>query len=442
MAHFQIVESPTRGFQPYGAGRAFWGFKGREGILSGPAETGKTLTALHKLDACAWKYKGMRGAILRQTYASMPGTVLETYIKKVLGAWNPELNDGRGGMDNDLSPVKAYGGEKPQWFDYPTGSRIYIGGMDNPQKALSGERDVIYVNQAEELALEAWEVLISRSTGRAGNMPYAQLIGDCNPDAPTHWIKERQLAGKLTLFESRHEDNPTLWDAARGEWTEQGKISLAALDSMTGVRYLRLRKGIWAAAEGVIYDVWEDGPIDGNVTEEADYIPDGGEVLWAIDDGYVGEYDTSTGGFTANSHPRVFLLCQLRENGVLCIFEESYKIKTLSDEHIAHVLAMPYPRPEYATVDKSAAELKARLHAQDIYTRNGPASVEESIKEAMRRVGKDVNGRRTVLVHPRCKHLRREMPAYRRDPDTGKPIKAFDHGPDALRYKCWSLRLQ
>ena len=40
-------------------------------------------------------------------------------------------------------------------------------------------------------------------------------------------------------------------------------------------------------------------------------------------------------------------------------------------------------------VDKSAAELKGRLHALDIYTRNSPSDVAESIKELRRALGPD-----------------------------------------------------
>lgn len=184
----------------------------------------------------------MQGAIIRKTYRSMPGSVLQTYDKKV-------LVEGDG--------VTKRGGEKPEWFDYPNGSRLWVGGMDNPAKVLSSERDVIYVNQAEELTLDEWETLTTRATGRAGNMPYAQVIGDCNPGSFSHWIKGSANDGKIKLLESRHEDNPTLFDQETKEITPQGERSLEALDRLTGVRYLRLRKGLWAAAEGSVYDTFD-----------------------------------------------------------------------------------------------------------------------------------------------------------------------------------------
>jgi len=216
----------------------------------------------------------------------------------------------------------------------------------------------------------------------------------------------------------------------------------ATMNTLTGIEDLRLNKGQWVQASGLVYDVWSDGPDDGNVTEAADYIEDGGQILWGIDDGYAGQRDPASGLFTAESHPRVFGLYQLRHDGTLCRFDESYAVRLLSDAHLTEVLQLPYPPPDYAVVDKSAAELKGRLHAANIYTRNGPADVAESIKEARRAIAADANGRRRLLVHPRCKHFRAEMASYRYDPQTGKPIKQYDHGPDECRYLIWALRYE
>jgi hypothetical protein len=65
--------------------------------------------------------------------------------------------------------------------------------------------------------------------------------------------------------------------------------------------------------------------------------------------------------------------------------------------------------------------------------------VEESIKVLRGMLAKDTGGRRRILIHPRCHHLRAELSLYRRDA-TGGVVKAFDHGPDALRYYAWTKR--
>lgn len=393
-----------------------------EWLLSGPAETGKTFGGLWRLDSMIRTSPRASYTIIRKVKADIVGTVLDTYQEVI------ELSG---------SGAQPYGGESPEWYTYPNGSRLYLAGMDRPGKALSGERKGIYCNQAEELEDTDWQTLSTRTTGRGRGQGGGMLFGDCNPGPPDHWIKNRP---SLTLLESVHKDNPTLYDRL-GRLTEQGQRTMRALDNLTGITRLRLRDGKWVAAEGQVYDQWDDREGLGNVTEAADYIPGAGPVLWFIDDGYSGQIDPLTGSYTAQSHPRVFLLAQLRHTGQLAIFEESYAVKSLSDAHIKEVKALPYPAPDFVVVDKSAAELKGRLWAADMAVKNGANSVEESIKEAQRRIAPDDNGARMVIVHPRCYHLRREMAAYTYGKN-GKPVKAFDHGPDALRYGLWATRYE
>lgn len=252
MTTYSIVEAPADStidaYQPFGAVADLWLCKAQEVIISGPAETGKTRGALEKLNLLLWKYPGSQYAMIRKRYVDMPGSVIQTWEKKVLGD-----------SLSDTGPITKFGGEKPQFYDYPNKSRLWVGGLDNPGKTLSSERDGFYVNQAEELELNDWETLTTRATGRAGNAPYTQIFGDANPGSRTHWILERANEGKLTLLHSRHEDNPTLFYPATGLITPQGAIALGILDNLTGLRHARLRLGQWVSAEGQIYDY--DPPI-------------------------------------------------------------------------------------------------------------------------------------------------------------------------------------
>jgi len=202
----------------------------------------------------------------------------------------------------------------------------------------------------------------------------------------------------------------------------------------------------FALASGLVYeDVWHEVE---SVTEEADYIDGGGMVLWAVDDGYssgskyASGIDPVTRTYTADAHPRVILLAQLRNDGTLCIFDELYRTKTLEESQVREAISLGYPSPAYAAIDSSAAQLRGRLHGLGIGTQKATHNVEEGIKEARRWLSADKNGRRRVLVHPRCVHLRHEMVSYARDEQSGKPLKCFDHGADALRYLIWTLRHQ
>lgn len=227
-----------------GANAEFYETRAREAILSGPAETGKTYTGLMKLHTLLLRYPGSQIALVRKVFRDLKTSALVTYRRDILKLQS---------FKEPHPQVRIYGGDNPEWFDYPGGSRLWIAGLDNPGKTLSSERDVIYIVQAEQLALEDWEYLMRCTTGRGSTMPYTQLLGDCNPAGPTHWILTRPT---LQLLHSTHKDNPTLYDA-RGNLTKQGERTLRDLGSLSGARYKRLYLGQWAAAEGVIYDVFD-----------------------------------------------------------------------------------------------------------------------------------------------------------------------------------------
>jgi phage terminase large subunit len=167
-----------------------------EVLVSGPAGTGKTIGLLWKLHACALKYPGMRALMARKTGTSLTASALVSFQRYVLGA-------GKFG-------VRFFGGSKlkPAQFEYPNGSVIVVSGMDKPDKILSTEYDLAYINEATELTLNDWESLTGRM--RNGVMPYQQIIADCNPSTPSHWLYQRVKSGLTRIFYSQHTDTGLL----------------------------------------------------------------------------------------------------------------------------------------------------------------------------------------------------------------------------------------
>lgn len=231
-------------------------------------------------------------------------------------------------------------------------------------------------------------------------------------------------------------------------WRDQ-KIVEANGDTSSVIReYPENADEAFIHAVGRVYEqVWSDGPADGNVTESAVYEPDAGPVFWGIDDGYAAGsaqstkgIDKKTGHYVADSHPRVILFCQLRPTGQLIVFYELYACLKLSNEQIDDALGLAYPKPQIAAHGPGSAEIRGRLqHAQIVPNFADCRHVEEGIKALRGGLAKDVNGVRSVLVHPSCRHLRAEMASYRYGDDQA-PVKQFDHGPDACRYIWWVIR--
>jgi phage terminase large subunit len=282
-------------------------YHGPEAILHGPAETGKSFAALWKLHLCAQHYPGASIVIMRKTLSSAYASVLQTFIKKVLGP------------DEENWRCKRYGGEKPEWFNYNNGSRIWVAGMDKSTKILSAEHDIIFVNQVEELSIEEWETLTTRTTGRAGNMPYAQTLGDCNPAWPSHWFYHRQ---GLRLFYSKHTDNPNLFDQKTGEPTEQGQRTLASLGRLTGSRRQRLLLGLPARPEGVVLEEWDDALH----YVYRDSVPHLERYVAGVDWGY--------------TNPGVIAVYGLDYDGRMYLVEEIYRLRRTDDWWLEQALEL------------------------------------------------------------------------------------------------------
>lgn len=400
-----------------------------EFVLEGASETGKTYATLNLLDQLARKYPNARIAILRQYHVDLASTVLDIYKREFV---------------EPSGDIKIFGGESALFYEYPNKTRVWVYGMDRPERVLSGAFDAIYFNQVEETTQTVWETLSTRVTGRAGAIVPGLMFGDMNPAALTHWVYSREQAGKLRVLPTSHKDNPKLFDDA-GVITQQGNETLGRLSNLTGVLRARLFEGKRASVAGLVYgEVWDEN--DGSVTEEAEYVKDGGQILWAADDGYSAGSapnssgrDPQTGYYVADSHPRVFLLCQLKPDGHLDVFAESYACLKLTDEHITEVLH-DYSRPDFVSHGPGAAEFRGRLYAAQLVPHQCTEQVETSINELRSWLAKDKNGFRRIRVHPRCKQLRAEMLSYVYDNVSQKPVKSFDHGPDALRYLAFILR--
>jgi len=234
-------------YTPYGAIRDAILCHDPAVMITGAADTGKSLGMLWMLHMTAIKHPGASLVIARKTLTSTYATILQTYLHKVL---RPE--------DLETKFIRIYGNNKPEWFDYDNGSRIWVSGLDKPEKILSAEHDIVYVAQAEEITLSDWETLSTRVTGRAGHVPFPRLAGDCNPASQSHWILQKEKAGQLTLFWSTHRDNPEIFDPVTGDVTPGGEQRLARLRALTGHRLQRLYYGIWAPPEGAIFSMYEE----------------------------------------------------------------------------------------------------------------------------------------------------------------------------------------
>lgn len=229
-------------YEPFGACKTVQELELPEIMISGPAGTGKSRACLEKIHHLAQQHPGSRYLIVRKTRVSLTESALQTFEQWVLGLDHPMLVD---------RPQRRF----RQNYRYPNNSEIIVGGMDKPSRIMSTEYDLVFVQEAVELAEDDWEALMSRL--RNNVLPFQQLLADTNPSFPTHWLKQRCDQAVTKMLDSRHEDNPRLWDHEAERWTPEGTDYIRTLDRLTGARKQRLRFGKWIQAEGVVYEGYD-----------------------------------------------------------------------------------------------------------------------------------------------------------------------------------------
>jgi phage terminase large subunit len=417
------LKPQRRPYQPYGTALQALCYKGPELLVSGPAGTGKSRALLEKLHLIAEGCPGSRSLIVRRTRVSVTESALVTFEEKVVPEGHPIL-------EGASRPMR-------QAYRYPNGSSIVIGGLDKPGKVMSTEYDVVYVQEAIELEEDAWEALTTRL--RNGILPYQQIIADTNPDRPTHWLKRRCDSGKTLLLESRHEDNPALWDHVRQVWTPAGQVYLAKLDALTGPRKARLRYGRWVQSEGVVYEGWDAAiHVRDRFTIPADWLR-----YWTVDFGF--------------TNPFVCQWWAQDPDGRVYLYRELYQTQLLVEDAAKRMveLSAGEPKPKAIICDHDAEDRATLARYLKMPTVAAFKDVSPGIQAVAARLRKAGDGKPRLLVM-RDSLVRRdpalveakkptcfvdEVDGYIWNVDAGRkqgeePVKKDDHSMDAGRYLC------
>jgi hypothetical protein len=315
-------------YEPRGGCKEVFEAREEEVLVSGPAGTGKSRACLEKILMVCLLTPNTRALILRKTLRSLGSSALVTWRNYVA---KEALATGQ---------CVYYGGssqEAPQ-YRFKNGSTVTIGGLDNPTRIMSTEYDIVYVQEATEITLEDLEMITTRL--RNWLISFQQLLMDCNPAGDKHWLKLRCNEGKTRLIESRHEDNPRLFDEIRDEngelieykVTERGEKYIARLDALTGVRHKRLRLGLWVSAEGIVYEEFDPAVhvLTWEFDEEGNQLPlpDEWERYWTIDFGWW-----------------VFVLkCYaIGDDGEIYLYREIYHSQRTVEEHAQTILDIVAP---------------------------------------------------------------------------------------------------
>lgn len=163
--------------------------------LQGSARSGKTYNTLIWLVSYCLMHPGTRVSVVRATLPALKGSAFIDF-KDIL-------------MKMGVYDEKALN-KTELTYEFRNGSWVEFFSCDSEQKLRGRKRDVLFVNEANELSFLEWQQLKMRTTRFA--------VIDYNPSfSDEHWICQVNRAPGTYFFISTYKDNPFLEKAVVDE---------------------------------------------------------------------------------------------------------------------------------------------------------------------------------------------------------------------------------
>jgi phage terminase large subunit len=347
-------------------------------VEQGGTRSGKTYNILMWIIfSYCMNNKGKTISIVRKTLPAVRSSVLRDFIAILSKA--------------NLYKVENH--NKSNFEYYLNGNTIEFMSVDQPQKVRGRKRDLLFLNEGNELDLEDWRQLLFRTTEK--------VIIDFNPSDEFHWIYDEVLTrDDVDFYQTTYLDNPFL--------------EKSIIDEIE--RLKQIDEQYWN-----IYGLGERGKNRSAVFSfiESD-IPEAAKLrCYGLDFGF--------------SSDATSLVAFYQHEDTIYFDEMIYQVG-MTNTDIANTLKS-FEIDKRNIIWGDSSEPKS---IQEIYhhgfnikpTAKGPDSIN---------VGIDMMRRYTIAVTKRSLNLIKEFRNYKYIEDkngklTNKPVDAFNHGIDACRY--------
>lgn len=402
--------------------------KEKDGIIAdGAIRSGKTVSM--SLSFVFWAMKRFNG----QNFA-MCGKTIGSFRRNVL-FWLKLMLQSRGYTVEDLRSdnlVIVRKGGKENYF-------YIFGGKDERSQDLIQGITLAGVF-FDEVALMP-KSFVEQATGRC-SVDGSKFWFNCNPEGPYHWFKQEWIdhatgyLGKKRTREIREKAeregaDPELKELLYLHFTMDDNLSLsekikARYRSLyKGVFYKRYILGLWAMAEGIIYDMFDP---DRHMVKELPKLYTNKRYI---------SIDYGTQNATA------FLLWAKGVDGVWYAIKEYYysgreegEQKTDSEYADDLLKFAAGEKIKAVIVDPSAASFITELRKRGLPV----LKAKNDVLDGIRLVGMLLNQGR-ICFHESCTNTEKEFSSYVWDEKAAekgedKPVKKHDHGLDAVRYFC------
>ena len=353
--------------------------KARIQVHQGGSRSGKTFSILTALIELCHKNTGLVITICRKTYPALRATSMRDFfeILNKEGVYNVELHN-------------KSEGTYQLW-----GNLVEFISVDQPQKVRGRKRDVLFINEANELHIEDWRQLMLRTTERT--------IIDFNPSDEFHWIYEQVIPREdADFFQTTYKDNPFLPQSVVLEIE----------------RFKDIDENFWR-----VYGLGERGVATATIFThwtEINQIPNEYKLLnIGLDFGYTNDPTAIVRIYTDGHSFAVDELCYATR------LTNSDIAKVLRDNEV--------DRSDVVICDSAEPKSIDEIHSHGFNT-HGARKGKDSVKNGIQFLHS-----RPLAITSRSVNLIRELRNYKwKEDKNGKqlndPVDSFNHAIDAMRY--------
>lgn len=347
--------------------------------LQGGTRSGKTYSALQWIIRNCIAYKGLTYSIVRQTLPALKASAYRDFIE-ILNA----------------SGLYTEANHNMSEYTYSlNGNLIEFFSIDNEQKLRGRKRDVLFVNEANEIDLEKWRQLLFRTTGK--------VIIDYNPSMFESWIYDHVLTRvDCALLITTYKDNPHLSPDIIRE--------IEALASVDPEYWKIFGLGERGQLKDIVFSEWQQVP---QIPTDAKLIGHG------LDFGFTNDPTT--------------LVSVYQQDGELWVDERLYRTNMTNNDIGNYLKSINFNRNDAIVADSAEPKSIRELQLQGFNVQpasKGPDSIVASI---------DILKRYKINITQGSVNLIKELRSYKWETDrdgkhTGKPVDYLNHAIDALRY--------
>jgi phage terminase large subunit len=352
--------------------------KKRIQVHQGGTRSGKTYSILTALVELCYKNSGLVITICRKTFPALRATAMRDFftILENEEAYNPELHN------------------KSEATYQLWGNLVEFISVDQPQKVRGRKRDVLFINEANEITLEDWRQLILRTTER--------VIVDFNPSDEFHWLYDLPERDDCDFFKTTYKDNPFLPESV-----------LLEIE-----RFKEADENFWR-----VYGLGERGTSRSTIFthwKEIDQIPNEFKLLnIGLDFGYTNDPTAIVRVYTDGHSFAVDELCYATR------LTNSDIAKSLRDNGVN--------RSDVVVCDSAEPKSIDEIHGHGFNT-HGARKGRDSVRSGIQFLHS-----RPLLVTARSVNLIKELRNYKwKEDKNGKqlnePVDQFNHAIDAMRY--------